>query len=206
MSMSPIPTIIVFDVGNVLIEWNMRHVYRRIFNDDASMEKFFEETNLMAWNLEQDRGRAWQEAEELLIVDFPHYEHEIRAFRAQWHDMVPGAIIETVELHQALAHAGVPLYAITNFASDTFEEVQQRFPFLRGFIDIVVSAEENLVKPDAAIYQRLLNRNNLKAADCLFIDDSEINIAGARAVGMVAHHFSSAKELKVDLRKYGFAV
>ncbi len=204
--MSSNPIIVVFDIGNVLIEWDMRHVYRRMFNDDASMERFFEETDLMAWNVEQDRGREWPEAEELLIAEFPHYQHEILAFRAQWHDMIPGAIVETVELHQTLLRAGVPLYAITNFASDTFRQTRQRFPFLRDFIDIVISGEEKLVKPDDAIFHRLLERNNLNASDCLFIDDSKVNIAGAKAIGMAAHHFTSAKELKADLQQYGFAV
>lgn len=204
--MSTNPKIVVFDVGNVLIKWDMHLVYRPLFNDDDAMESFFEETGLWAWNLEQDRGRGWADAEEMLIADFPHYAPEIRAFRAQWHDMVPGIIEGSMELHQTLLRSGVPLYAITNFALDTFKEVQQRFPFLRQFIDIVVSAEEKLVKPEAAIYQCLLSRNNLNAANCLFIDDSKINIAGAKAVGMAVHHFTSPENLMTELKKFGFAV
>lgn len=189
--MSDNPTIVVFDVGNVLIDWDMRRVYRGLFDTEVAMASFFEETRLMDWNLEQDRGRSWEDAETLLIADFPHYADEIRAFRANWHDMISGEIEGTVALQQALLHADVPLYAITNFALDTFRESQQRFTFLTDFIDIVISGEEGQIKPDAEIYHRLLKRNNLEAADCLFIDDSKANIAGAKAIGMRTHHFIS---------------
>lgn len=201
--MSAKPSIVVFDVGNVLIDWDVRRVYRNFFPDETTMEAFFQETSLMAWNVEQDRGREWGEAEQLLIAEFPHYKTEILAFRPGWHDMVSGPVAGAVEVQQALLNAGVPLYAITNFAADTFKEAQQRFPFMCDFIDIVVSAEEKLLKPDAAIYQCLLARNNLNAADCLFIDDSLKNIDGAKAIGMMTHHFTGAEALKADLHTYG---
>ena len=204
--MSHNPTIVVFDVGNVLIDWDHTRVYRKIFDDSDAMERFFDETDLMKWNLEQDRGRSWGDAETLLISDFPHYTDEIRAFRANWHDMISGEIEGTVALQQALLGAKVPLYAITNFAVDTFRESQQRFPFLRDFIDIVISGEEKLMKPEPEIYQRLLQRNNLDAADCLFIDDNKDNITTARAIGMHAHHFTSAANLKSELQHLDFSV
>lgn len=200
------PSAIVFDVGNVLIKWDMALLYEKLFDDQAAMERFLVETDLLGWNLEQDRGRDWREAEAELIPHFPHYETEIRAFRGRWHEMVPGAIEETIRLKARLKALGVPLYAITNFAADTFAEAQERFPTLKDFIDIVISADEKLVKPDPAIYRVLLDRNNLKAEDCLFIDDSLPNVEGARSVGMMAHHFQGPEGLAHDLRQMGFDI
>lgn len=200
------PSAIVFDVGNVLIQWDMSLLYGKIFDEQAAMEAFLTETDLFGWNLEQDRGRTWQEAEAELIPRFPHYEAQIRAFRDRWHEMVPGAIEETVDLKAQLKSLDVPLYAITNFAADTFAETQERFPTLKDFIDIVISGDEKLVKPDPAIYRVLLERNALKAEDCLFIDDSLPNVEGARSVGMMAHHFKGPEGLRDELRQLGFDV
>ena len=194
--------VVVFDIGNVLIEWDMRHVYRPLFGDEAKMTRFLEETQLIKWNVEQDKGREWPKAEELLISDFPHYTAEIRAFRARWHEMVPGEIGETVRVHEALLKRGVPLYAVTNFALDTFRETQDRFPFLYNFRDIVVSAAVGFVKPDPAIFRCLLSRNNLEAADCLFIDDSQPNVAAARSVGMWGHHYQDIHKLEEELKRH----
>ncbi|WP_319530573.1 HAD family phosphatase [uncultured Cohaesibacter sp.] len=200
------PSIVVFDIGNVLLRWDMHFLYESYFKTRKDAQAFIDETGLEAWNLEQDRGRNWEDAEAELVPRFPQYEKEIRAFRKQWHHMAPGVIAGTVLIKERLAALNTPLYAITNFAADTFAESQERFPTLKSFIDIVVSADEEVVKPDPAIYQVLLERNNLEAADCLFIDDSEKNVIGARAVGMHAHHFKSPYLLAEDLRRYGFDV
>lgn len=197
---------IIFDIGNVLIQWDMRLLYRELFADEESIERFIVETDLWNWNIEQDRGRDWVVAEDELVGKFPHYESEIKAFRARWHEMVPGEISGSVTIKESLQKQGVPLYAITNFAADTFVEAQQRFPFLYEFKDIVVSAKEGLIKPDAAIYQVLLERNDLRAEECLFIDDSAVNIEGARQVGLQTHHFTKPELLGEDLRSRGFMV
>lgn len=200
------PSIVIFDIGNVLIKWDMRHVYRSMFDTEEHMERFISETALVDWNVEQDKGRNWREAEDLLIADFPHYEAEIRAFRARWHDMVPGAIEQSVAIKERLEATGAPLYAITNFAADTFAESQERFPVLANFEDVVVSAQVGLIKPDPAIYQLLLDRNGLAASDCIFIDDSLANIATARQLSMHVHHFTAPEDLRRDLQRLGFDV
>lgn len=200
------PTIVVFDIGNVLLRWDMHYLYESFFPSKKDAQAFIDETGLVDWNLQQDLGRDWREAEDELIGQFPHYETEIRAFRARWHDTVPGVIAGTVLIKERLEELAVPLYAITNFASDTFAEAQARFPTLKAFKDIVISGDEKIVKPDRAIYDILLERNNLDAADCLFIDDSERNVEGAKVVGMHAHHFRTPYLLSEDLKRYGFAI
>jgi 2-haloacid dehalogenase len=194
---------VVFDVGNVLIRWDPRHLYRRIFDDPAEMERFLAEVCTDAWNLEQDRGRSWAEAGGRARRAVPAHEALIRAYSDRWHDMVPGEVEGSVAILEALREAGVPLYAITNFSAEKFTEAQARFPFLRGFRDVVVSAAERLLKPDPAIYRVLLDRNGLDAGRCIFIDDSERNVRAAEGVGMRAHHFRDAPTLAAELRGLG---
>lgn len=198
----PLDTV-VFDIGNVLIQWDPRHLYRRLIPDEAEMERFLAEVCTDAWNLEQDRGRTWAEAIAERVPLFPQHEALIRAYSERWHDMVPGEVPGTVALLEALRARGVPLYAITNFSVEKFAEAQARFPVLRTFRDVVVSGTERLLKPDPAIYRLLLDRNGLEAARCLFIDDSEKNVRAAEAVGMRAHHFRDAARLEAELRGLG---
>jgi 2-haloacid dehalogenase len=202
MTALPLDTV-VFDIGNVLIQWDPRYLYRRLIPDEAEMERFLAEVCTDAWNLEQDRGRTWAEATAERVALFPQHEALIRAYSDRWHDMVPGEVPGTVVLLEALRRRDVPLYAITNFSVEKFAEAQARFPFLRGFRDVVVSGAERLLKPDPAIYRLLLDRNGLEAAGCLFIDDSEKNVRGAEAVGMRAHHFRGAPRLEGELRALG---
>jgi 2-haloacid dehalogenase len=194
---------VVFDVGNVLIRWDPRHLYRKLFADEATMESFLAEVCTDAWNIEQDRGRSWAEAVAERCALFPDHAPLIRAYSERWHEMVPGEIEGTGALHAALATRGVPLYAITNFSTEKFAEAQARFPLLRGFRDVVVSGQERMLKPDPAIYRVLLDRNGLEAGRCLFVDDSLKNVRGAEAVGMRAHHFREAGALAADLRGLG---
>ncbi len=200
------PSIVVFDIGNVLIEWDPRFLYRKIFADEAEMEWFLGHVCTPDWNLEQDRGRAMADAVALLLADHPDHATAIRAFDERWIETVSGPIEGSVRLLETLRRAGVPDYAITNFSHEKFPVAQKHFPFLRDFRGVIVSGEEKLLKPEAAIYRLLLDRYGLKAEDCVFIDDSAANVAGARAVGMHALHFTGPDTLATDLRGLGFPV
>lgn len=192
-------TAIVFDIGNVLIEWDPRHLYRRIFATPDEIEHFLSTVCTSAWNLEIDRGRPFAEAVAELIARFPAYEAAIRAFDERWAEMVPGLIPGTLALMERLEARGAPLYAITNFSAEKFAEARLRFPFFDRFRGVIVSAHERLLKPDRAIFELLLSRYGLRAEECLFIDDSPANVAGARDVGMAAHHFKDAAGLEKTL-------
>jgi 2-haloacid dehalogenase len=203
----PHPTRVVFDIGNVLLHWDVRLLYRTIFPDPAVMEDFLTRVLPPEWNLEQDRGRSWADAEAERIALFPEHADAIRAFRARWHETVPHAIEGTVAILAALRRAGVSLYAITNFAPDTFREAQARYPFLaESFIDIVISGDERLIKPDPAIYKVLLDRQALDAADCVFIDDSRKNVDAAAKLGFHALLFTTPEQFAADLRGLGFSL
>ena len=201
------PSRVVFDIGNVLIHWNPKLIYRSIFASEAEIDDFLTRILPPEWNVEQDRGRSWQEAEASQIALFPDYAHAIRAYRARWRECVPHAIEGTVAILGSLQRSGVPLYAITNFASDTFAEAQAMYPFLKtSFLDIVVSGDERLIKPDPAIFEVLLARQKLVAEDCIFIDDSPKNVDGAAALGFHALHFTTPEALRRDLMALGFRV
>jgi 2-haloacid dehalogenase len=198
------PSITVFDIGGVLIDWDPRYLYRKIFDDPERMEWFLREVCTPAWNLEQDRGRPFADAIAERIALYPDHADAIRAFDERWAETVSEAIQGTVEILEALRRAKIPNYAITNFSAEKFEVACEAFPFLGKFDGIVVSGAEKLIKPDPKIYRLLLERYGLKAGDCLFIDDVPKNVEGARAVGMQAVQFTSPAQLADDLRQRGF--
>ncbi|MBM6595042.1 HAD family hydrolase [Microvirga pudoricolor] len=201
--MSQKPTTVVFDVGNVLLRWDPRNLYRTIFDDETKMEWFLSTVCTNQWNLEQDRGRDWDEAVALLAKDHPDHEPSIRAFHERWEETVSGVIAENVALLERLRQAGVPNYCITNFSAPKFVLSQAKYPFLKDFDGIIVSGDERVLKPEPEIYNLLLSRYGLKAEDCIFIDDSKANVEGARAVGMHAIHFLEPMDLTEELRKHG---
>ncbi len=202
--MNDVITTVVFDIGNVLLEWNPEYLYNKLIPDERERTTFLTTVCTPDWNLQQDLGRPWAEAVETLASRHPDKADLIAAYSDRWHDMVPGEVPGTRGILAALQNAGLPLYSITNFSSEKFTEAQDRFPFLKSsFLDIVVSAEERLIKPDPKIYQVLLDRNGLEAGECLFIDDSQANVDAARALGMKAHHFQGAAGLREKLTEFG---
>jgi 2-haloacid dehalogenase len=194
---------IVFDLGKVLIEWDPRHVYRQVFADPVKMEWFLDTVCTHDWNLAQDAGRSFDEGVIEATARFPDYAAEIAIYRDRWMEMVPGAIEGSVAILEELHGKGVPLYAITNWNSDTFRATRDRFEFLKLFRDTVVSGDEKLIKPDPAIFHLLARRNGIDLTDSLFIDDSLKNVVGAEAVGMTAHHFTTPESLRATLSKLG---
>ncbi len=194
---------VIFDVGGVLIEWHPKHLYLKLMKDEEAIDAFLKEIGFDAWNLALDAGRRWQPAIDELVGKFPHHKELIEAANHRWHEMLPGDIPGTVVILKRLAEAGVPLYAITNFSSEKFVEARKRWPFFALFRDIVVSGDEKLLKPEAAIFRTCLDRNGLKAEDCVFIDDSARNVDGAKAVGIDGILFQSPEQLERDLKARG---
>ena len=187
---------VVFDIGNVLIGWDPRVLYRKIFATEDEVAWFLGDVCTPDWNLEQDRGRSFADAIAEATARHPAYADAIAAYHHRWAETILGPIAGTVAILDELAAQGTPLYAITNWHQDKFRETRGRFSFLDRFRDIVVSGDERVVKPDPAIYRLLLDRNGLQASSCVFIDDSPKNVAGAEAVGMKAHHFTSPEALR----------
>ncbi len=198
---------VVFDLGGVLIDWNPRYLYRKIFaGDEAAMEHFLTHVCNNAWNLAQDGGRPWADAIEVLSAEHPQHRPLISAYRERWDEMLNGPIPGTVDVLAELKDKGVPIYALTNWSAETFPIAKERYEFLGWFRDVLVSGEEKMVKLDPRIYQLLLSRNGLSAGESVFIDDSHKNVAGAQAAGMTALYFQTPEKLRADLAALGLLI
>lgn len=198
------PRAVVFDFGGVLIEWNPRHLYRKIFDgDEAAMERFLTFVCSQTWNAMQDAGRTFGEAIAELTARFPGEAERIAAYHERWEEMVPYAFTDAVAVLEALKAAGVPVYGITNFAAEKFALTRRRFPFFDLFDGIVVSAEVRLVKPDPAIFLLFLERHGWAAGECAFIDDSPVNVATARELGFHGVDYCGAADLRGRLAAWG---
>ncbi len=196
-------TIPVFDVGNVLIRWDSRALYRKLIADEQEREDFLTRICPGDWNLEMDGGKPFAQGIAERVALFPDQAHLIRAFDERWLETLDGAIEGSVAILEELRAKGIPTYAITNFSAEKFAEASRIFPFLTQFDGIVVSAHERLLKPDRRIYELLCSRHRLVPADCLFIDDNPPNVEGARAVGMRGHHFTAPAPLRAELKAAG---
>ena len=201
--MSKIKTII-FDLGGVLIDWNPRYLYRKIFNSEEKVEWFMQHITTMDWNEEQDAGRPVAEATALLVEKFPAYQSEIKAYYDRWTEMLGGPIAETVTLLEEIkASEKYDLYALTNWSGELFPEALRRYGFLQYFKGILVSGKEKLKKPDPRIYHLILNRYHIDPATAIFIDDSARNVVGAEAIGLPSIHFQSPEQLRMILTRLG---
>ncbi|MDG4880484.1 HAD family phosphatase [Mesorhizobium sp. WSM4884] len=196
---------IVFDIGRVLIHYDPNLAFSRLIPDADERKWFFDHVCTSEWNIEQDRGRTWEEAEALLIAEHPDHAENIRNFRRHWHDMVPHAYDDSVAIMVGLIESGRDVTMLTNFAADTFTEARQRFGFLDRPRGVTVSGEIGLIKPDQAIYDHHVASFGLEPAATLFIDDSQKNVDGAKAAGWQAVLFTDAKTLQADLERLGIA-
>lgn len=195
---------LIFDIGGVLLDWNPRYLYRKLFEDEADMENFLTEVCSPEWNLKQDAGRSFAEATEELVQLYPDQASLIRAFDERWLETISGPIEATVNIVSRLQKNGYALYGLSNWSAEKFLVARHQFSFLSLFKDIVVSGEVKLIKPNPEIYYLLLERISKQAEECLFIDDSKANIDAAKKLGFHTIHFRDPKQLKRELVDYGF--
>lgn len=192
---------VVFDLGGVLIDWNPRYLYRQMFDDEAEMEKFLAEVCDGNWNMQQDAGRPFQEGVNELAKLHPHYQNHIQAYWDRWIEMINGEIIGTVSLINQIAEKGYPLYALTNWSSETFPLVVNDYEFFKLFKGIVVSGDEKMAKPDSKFYKVLIERYQIRPESTLFIDDNKDNVEAANQLGFHTVHFHSPEELEAELKR-----
>jgi len=193
---------IIFDFGNVLLEWDPRYVYQRFFPDDPEgMERFLREVNFMEWNLLQDKGRPFTEGVAILSREFPHYAHLIQAYHDHWTDSLGESLAGTVEILKELKQAGYPLYGLSNWSAETFPHARRKHDFFDLLDDMVISGEVGHVKPHPEIFQILLDRIGKPPKECLFIDDAPANIQQAQKMGFATIHFQSPEQLRDALHE-----
>ena len=191
---------VIFDVGNVLYGWDPDSFLVRQIADDEARLRFVEDADVYGWHESLDGGRPYAEAAAEFTEKFPEYAQVIAAWSDRFGETITGPVPGTHELVAELDAAGVPLFAITNFSADFWPPFHAKeAAFFARFRDIVVSGQVKLLKPDPAIYYLALDRFRLRPADALFIDDRQINVEGALAVGMQAHLFTDAADLRARL-------
>jgi 2-haloacid dehalogenase len=196
---------IIFDLGGVLILWDPDIVYKKHFaGDSGKISRFYEETRIYEVNAQMDRGKAFQEALTELSNKFPHYHTPIHLWNTQWLDMINGQIEGSVKILESLHSQGYPLYALTNWAAEKFyPHIRHNYKFLNLFKDIVVSADEKIIKPESEIYELLLRRNKLDPKNCIYIDDKQENLIPAQNLGMATIEFTSPEQLTTQLEEHG---
>lgn len=194
---------VVFDVGRVIVQWDLRHLFGQLINDPQELDWFCENVVTEEWHFEHDAGRPLAEMVPERKAQFPDHAHLIDAYANRFLDTIPGPVPGTADLIRQLAAREVPLFAITNFGAEFWHQFRPTEPVLDHFRDIVVSGEERLVKPDPAIFQLAEQRFRVDAKAMLFIDDNPANIATANALGWQTHHFADAVLLEEDLDSRG---
>lgn len=200
---APALTSVIFDIGGVLLDWNPRYLYRKLFDDEQEMEWFLTEVCSPAWHERNDLGVPFAQAAGELAARYPEYSDAIWAWGQRSEEMIAGPISGTVEILRQLRERAVPCYALTNMEAETYPLRLARYDFLQWFQGTVVSSAEGLLKPDPRIFHRLLDRFGLTPQTTLFVDDSRPNVDAALALGMQAMRFRSPEDLRRRLVQAG---
>jgi 2-haloacid dehalogenase len=194
----------IFDLGGVLLEWNPRHLYRKLFRgDEAAMEHFLATVCTTEWNERQDAGRTFADGTQALLPRHADKLELIEAFSRRFSEMIPGPIEGTVAVLAELRERGVPLFGVSNWSAETFPPQRERFDFLSWFDDLVISGIVGVIKPDPRIFEILLERNAIDPKTAVFIDDVARNAQAANRLGIRGIHFRSPDQLRRDLVAVG---
>ena len=199
----PTTPAIVFDVGNVLLDWQPERIYRETIPDPDERAWFMTHVVSLGWHEQQDKGRSCEEGIAERVAQFPHYEDRIRDFYDRWLETLEGAIEGSVRILMDLKEQGYPVHAITNFSAELWPVTVAAYPFLAEFDVAIVSGEEGVLKPDPEIFRRLLARTGLEAENCVFIDDRSEHVESASALGFRTIHFTTPEALRMELIKLG---
>jgi 2-haloacid dehalogenase len=197
-------SIAVFDLGGVLIDWNPRYLYRKLFDgDDQAMEHFLANICTSQWNVQQDAGRTLAEACTLLKRDHPGHAKFIDAWRERYEEMLAGPIHGTVDLLAELREHRIPIYALSNWSVETFPAAQKRFDFLQWFDGILLSGNVRLIKPDPRIFRLFFETHAVEPSQAVYIDDLQPNVDTATALGMHGIRFTDPVALRRELMRVG---
>jgi HAD superfamily hydrolase (TIGR01509 family) len=191
--------IVVFDIGNVLLRWDPRYLYRKVFDDEGRMERFLSTALAMDFVSHTDAVGDFAGAVAARAKSFPEFAKEIHMFHERWIETLGEPIEENVALLRRLRAAGKPVYALSNFAHETFALAERKHGFLREFDDRIISGHVGFVKPDARIYEILFERAGRRPSELLFIDDSPANVRASESLGMPAIHYGPGVDLEKEL-------
>jgi 2-haloacid dehalogenase len=191
---------VVFDLGGVLVDWDPRHLLRKVMpGREAEMETLLADVLNHAWNLERDKGDSWAEAMERNKAAYPQWADIFDLYTERWAETLNGSHAGTVEILRELKARGTPLYALSNWSAEMFPHAEATYDWLELFDGVVVSGRVKMTKPEWDIFDYLLRTYDLEAEDILFVDDHEPNVVAARSYGIAAHHFTDPDHLRAEL-------
>lgn len=194
---------VVFDVGRVLVQWDMRRLFGQLIDDPERLDWVLSTVITEEWHFEHDAGRDLEEMVAARKAEFPGHDDLLDAYATRFGETLPGNVPGSHEIVRELAARGTPLFAITNFATPFWRDYRAGEPLFDLFGDIVVSGDEKIAKPDARIFHLATARFGHAPSAMLFIDDNAANIAAARQLGWQVHHFQNAELLRADLAARG---
>ena len=197
------PKAVIWDIGNVMVRWDPRTLYSKIFPDAAERERFLTSVCTMDWHVRHDLGVTFAENRAPLLARFPEHAQAIHAWEDRWWEMFSGPIPETVAAIEALQARGVPQYGLSNMSHEVLDGITAMSPAFACLKDIVISAETAVMKPDPRIFAQACQRFGLEPQDGFFVDDSAKNVAGAQALGFHTHHFTDPAGLRPALEAAG---
>jgi len=176
---------VIFDYGNVLVDWNPAYLFLPVFGGNEAECRFFTDNVCnREWFTRMDRGESMDVCVAELQACYPQYADAVAMFRDRWFEMCHGDIPGMLEIIQDLKSKGVGVFGLTNWPAETFTEARRRFKTIGNIDNYVVSSSVKLAKPEPAIYQLLLSKYNLTPEECVFIDDRKDNVDAAKSLGM----------------------
>ena len=192
----------LFDLGNVFFDWNPRHVLKEIIPDEKLLNKFLSEVAFPHLDMRCDAGVKINTAVKEAVEKFPEFENEINYYYPNHRNMVNGSYQDTIDVFQKIKSYGFPCYVLSNWSDETYEGMEEEYPFLKEFDDKIISGREFLVKPDPQIYKLAMSRFDLVPEETLFIDDREDNIQSAQSLGFQTIHLTDPSTIKSDIKKF----
>tara|TARA_B100001029_G_scaffold108828_1_gene89838 strand:- start:63 stop:653 length:591 start_codon:yes stop_codon:yes gene_type:complete len=192
----------LFDLGGIFFDWDPNHFYKKIFKNDDEREYFIKNICNDEWNIKQDAGRLIKDAEKELIVKFPDYKNQIKLYYKNHRKMFRGIFNNSIDVLKFLKEKKYECYVLSNWSWETFQNMENDYPFLKLFDGLIISGKEKIVKPNKEIYLLAIKRFNLKAKETVFIDDRIENIIAAKKLGFKTIHLINPELIENEIKKF----
>ena len=192
----------LFDLGGVFFDWDPNHFFKDIFDKVEEREYFLTEVCNDEWNIQQDAGRTIKEAESVLIPKFPHYEEQIKMYYKNHRNMIRGTFDTSIQVLDKLKKQNYECYVLSNWSAETVIGMTDDYPFLQSFNGLLISGEDNMMKPDAEIYELAITRFNLMPQETVFIDDKVENIEAAKKLKLKTIHLVEPNKIELEIDKF----
>jgi len=192
----------LFDLGNVFFDWNPNKIFKSIFNDDEKMNFFLNHISFPLLDTRCDAGITFEVAVQDAVKKFPEFEKEIKLYYPNHSKMVDGFFQKTVDVFYKIKELNYPCYVLSNWSAETYEGMEERYPFLKDFDGKIISGRDFLIKPDPAIYELAISRFDLIPEETLFIDDRLENIEAAKNLNFQTIHLTDPTSIQDLVKPY----